>query len=481
MKRHNAKITEKEKSPSPSTYSPPLGLFNTSSPETSATCSGPVLYVDVVKNMPKLEIPHPPPPPPPSPPEFSIFREDFPALPGTRLPSNSSSAVPDDWTAMLTDDEDENVDEEDEDDEDDDDDDGEDDDEEDESEGCEDDGDSFEEGIASDVSPMNATMEMNLVEESKTSEVSSNAVTKAQPPIVTNQDMELIHRYLETAARFDVSLIFSHQFLQEGVRQRAIHRVMAKSGLSPFPNNFIKPPPGFEGAKLYARMKTNRMGMPLGGVDFELVPPVFEKLWRSRMEPSRNAVEGAFGMLGLAKNLASMTRDPLLIPKILENEANLNLGCCAGGSGSLHASFSGPFLPGRCAPHELNFETPMNYRLAGRLGLQQPKTEEMEVELLFFFFYTYPGDMMQLLSAAELAQRGWRYHKFERFWIKRQPDNPNYTYQGFQESGEYNYFNMFQWKILPRYFKLDPEQLERTIAKEELYEIYGYHPQMGGY
>ncbi|KAH8335783.1 hypothetical protein KR074_001970 [Drosophila pseudoananassae] len=475
MKRHNAKITEKEKSPSPPSYSPSLGLFKTSSPETSAHCSGAVLYVDVVKNMPKLEIPPPPPPPPPSPPEFSIFREDFPALPGTRLPSNSSSAVPDDWTAMLTDDEDEGVDEEDDDDDENDDDDDDDDDE----EGCEDDDDSLEEVIASDV--VSATTERDSVQECTTLEVASNAVTKAQTAIVTNDQMEMIYRCLETAARFDVSLIFSHQFLQEGVRQRALHRVMAKGGHSPFPNNFIKPPPGFEGAKMYACMKTNRMGMPLGGVDFELVPPVYEKLWRPRTEPSRNAVEGAFGMLGLAKHLESMTRDPFLIPKILENESNLNLGCCAGGSGSLHASFSGPFLPGRCAPHELDFEMPMNYRMAGRLCLQQPKTEQMEVELLFFFFYTYPGDMMQLLCAAELAQRGWRYHKFERFWMKRQSDNPNYAYRGFQESGEYNYFNMFQWKILPRYFKLDPEQLERTIAKEELFEIYGYHPQMGGY
>ncbi|XP_032307352.2 regulator of gene activity [Drosophila ananassae] len=346
-----------------------------------------------------------------------------------------------------------------------------------------DDVDSLEEVIVSDATPVSATTEKDFVEECKTLEVSSNAVRKEDNIVATKEQMEMLYGYLNSEARFDVSLIFSKQFLHEGVRQRALNGVVAKGVPNPFPNPLIGPPPGFECAKLYARMKTNRMGMPLGGVDFELVPPIYEKLWKSEVQPPRNAVEGSFGMLGLAKDLGSMTRNPLLIPQILEHESNLNLEthCCAGGSGSLHSSFSGPFLPGRCAPHELNFEVPMNYRMAGRLGLQQPKTEQMEVELLFFFFYTYPGDMMQLLSAAELAERGWRFHKFERFWIKRQADNPNYAYRGFQESGEYNYFNMFQWKILPRHFKLDPEQLERTITKEELFEMHGYHPQMAGY
>ncbi|XP_017067049.2 probable NOT transcription complex subunit VIP2 [Drosophila eugracilis] len=425
---------EKDKSPSPSNS--PRNQSPLSSPESSPTT---ILYVDVVKNKPKLDMMPSPPPRQLTPPEFSIFREDFPALPGTAaLPSASNSSVPDDWTSMLS------------------------------------------EADQAELAALDELAEFRDITLSSDTNVNKGPIDTFQPESQSNQSKEKpmdvkyvpqFYEYLPSSSGA-VSLIFSKQFIHEGVRQRALSAAYRKqSRLS----TRIHPPPGFENTKIFSSLKTNSTGMPLGGVELEMVSPLYDRLWKMNAKSQGSVVEGSFGMLGLAKKLESIHRNPFFMPQLYGNDVPHNAG--AGGNG-VHSTFTGPFQGSCSSPHEMNYKVPPNYHLSGRLNLQQPKTEEMQVELLFFFFYKYVGDMMQMLVAAELAERGWRYHMKERLWINRQLDNPNYSFKGFQESGEYNYFNMCQWKILPRYFQLEPDHLERTLSKEELYEMHGYHPQM---
>ncbi|KAH8351827.1 hypothetical protein KR084_000007 [Drosophila pseudotakahashii] len=429
MKRHITKIFDDKDSPRPPT--PPHYQSPVSSPEPSPIPNGyPILYVDVLKkNKPNVEILLPPPPPEVTPPpEFSIFREDFPALPGTPNPPSSAP----NWTAILR-------------------------------EGDQPGLSNFPDVVMpSDATPKAGRSEV-YIPKSRGLEEPRNFKYLPQ-----------LFDYLANPTRCEVSLIFGKQFLHEGVRQRALNKAH-KMGSAPSSSSGggVHPPPGFENSKIFARLKTNNAGMPLGGVNMQVASPLFDKVWLMNAKgTASSAVEGSFGMLGLAQKLGSVQRKPMLMPHLFGNQVLHNLG-----SGE---SFAGPFQEGLLNFHEMSCNIPVNYLMGGRLNLQHPKTEEMQVELLFYFFYTYTGDMMQMLAAAELAERGWRYHKFERFWIKRQADNPNYTFRGFQESGEYNYFNMCQWKILPRHFQLEPEQLERTLSKEELYELHGYHPQMTG-
>ncbi|KAH8412800.1 hypothetical protein KR009_005804 [Drosophila setifemur] len=423
MKRHNAKIANKVKSTNSPAHSAFKGQSHSTSPEVSHSRKGGVLYVDVVKNLPKQDIPLPSPPPPPISPEFSIFREDFPALPGSTIPSVSSSNVPDDWTAMLSED---------------------DDDQEEEEEG------SSGEVPASDVTPVSVSSEDDF---------ELQHVAQAQAQGQSSCDPDILNCLTNTTG-LDVGLIFCKQFLLEGVRQRAL------CPPAPFPEPRISAPPGFENARLYARLKARNMGLPVGGVEFELMPGNYAELWKQQVKPGITSVGGSFGLLGLANNLGS-------IPFKTEPHMDTGTNCCSAGNSQLHSIFTGPLYP------EITYNVPRCYMMFGVLGLPQPNTVQMEVELLFYYFYTYPADMMQMLSAAELAERGWRFHKIEHVWIKRQTDNPNYLCRGSYESGEYNYFNMFQWKIFPRHFNLEPEQLERTITKMELFERHGYHPQMG--
>ncbi|XP_017056810.1 uncharacterized protein LOC108098431 [Drosophila ficusphila] len=402
---------EKDKSSSPPPPYSPLSSPRSSPPPT--TNGYPVLYVDVVKNRPTERILPTPPLPRSVSPEFSIFPEDFPALPRTaNLPLDPNSTVPVDWKSALS-----------------------------------------EEERAELAKYRDEVMSSDT---KVGSDSSDDFLANVQGQEKAMDSFPQFNSYLVNSSGFDVSLIFGKQFLQEGVRQRALIASRKRHN-----QESVYPPPGFENTKIFARMKTNGTGMPLGGVNFELGTPLYDRMWKMNSESPRSAVEGSFGMLGLASKLGSVQRNPRLMPNLFGD--NVQYG------GSCRVSFPGS---------NYNYNVPLSFRLAGRLGLPQPRTDQMQVELLFYLFYTFTGDLLQMLAAAELAERGWRYHKFMLYWIIRQADNPNYSYKGYQESGEYNYFNMCQWKIQPRHFQLDPEQIDRTLSKEELYKMHGYHPQM---
>ncbi|EDW64308.2 uncharacterized protein [Drosophila virilis] len=466
MKRHNAKAIAAAVAIAAAAAASAEGKKKTE--QTKQNLNSSALYVDVVKNMSRPESSPPATPPPP---KFTILREDFPALPGTHEDlRGSSAAVPDDWTAMISDDDDDEV---------------------------------LQPPTPDSVSEraisvLDSEPAPDLLVELHSSGSSNGCKNNSyssdhetldnEPPTVAlvaattdfnNSPTELFSpdsdAYQQNYFERRNSGIFDKQFLTVGVGQRAWSRQTSNNDTTA---TNIGPPPGFEHIKFYGRLRTNRMGVPLGGVTFDITPPQGST---RRWDRPGSSMEGAYGLAGLASNLEAAQQNPHLLSQIFGHEAaglNVDAHCCACEANKLHACFAGPLQGGRCAPHEVNYDVPLHYRRAGGQDLPQPKIDQMEVELLFFFFYTYPGDMMQMLAAAELAERGWRFHIYERLWIRRQADNPHYVICGYQESGEYNYFNMVHWKILARHFDLMPEQLERTITKAELREQYGYHPQM---
>ncbi|XP_030241049.1 uncharacterized protein LOC108649961 [Drosophila navojoa] len=524
MKRHNAKAIAAAVAIAAAAAASAEGKKKA---DTKLTVSKSTLYVDVVKNMVRPE--SSPPATPPPPPKFTILREDFPALPGTQddLRSNNSATVPDDWTAIISDDDDVGNNNNNNDD------------------AVNDDVEVSQPSPSTPSPPTpspptpspDSVSEPESVPESLPESVPepesgpesdsvpepvsvAEAVPEPVPepvaelvpePVPNNSNSsgcktnsnssehETVQPELPAVAhvaattdfygssctpgtevypkivRYVKSTIFDTQFLLVGMRQRAWSRQRSSNAMSN-----VEPPPGFENIKFYSRLRTNRLGVPLGGVTLDVTPPQANS--RRSERSNGTSMEGAYGLAGLASNLAAAQQHPHLFSEIFGHEPaglNVDAHCCACEANKLHASFAGPLQGGRCAPHEVNYDIPSYYRRNSEDDLAQPKIEQMEVELLFFFFYTYPGDMMQMLAAAELAERGWRFHIYERLWIRRQADNPHYIVCDYQECGEYNYFNMVHWKIMARHFDLLPDHLERTITKVELRDQYGYHPQMG--
>ncbi|XP_030384479.1 uncharacterized protein LOC115631785 [Scaptodrosophila lebanonensis] len=507
MKRHNARKA---------LVSNALAAAAAEAVATPSTLDGAVLYVDVVKNMPK---PDPVPQSPPPPPEFSIFHEDFPALPGARAGRNSrpstSPVVPDDWTAMLSDNDETG--------------------EEEEEEGVggpmqslasdtspgasgedEDDPESGHSPAATHSSESCASGSGCVSDSSSNHELCSstcecqsvceNKLANEEVPDLNNDDdngsiqnesksgssnsassnsvvsyyrniefLPQLYEYLTMHGRLGSSYIFDLEFLSAGQRARSESRsIMTKLvGLQAPTTTGTIPPPGLG---FFPRMRSNSTGMPLGGVSFNTVEPGDGDDWvkfDTKVMPGN-----VFGLRGLAESLGTAQRSPLFMSGVYGYDAlRLNVDLLSDG-GEMHPAFGGSLHGGRRNPYEVPYDVPADYHISGLLGLPQPKIDQMQVELLFYFFYTFPCDVMQLLAAAELAERGWRFHKYERLWVRRQSDNPNYFFRGAIEVGEYNYFNMVQWKILPRHFELDPDHIEKTYLKEEIQEKYGFHPQM---
>jgi len=59
--------------------------------------------------------------------------------------------------------------------------------------------------------------------------------------------------------------------------------------------------------------------------------------------------------------------------------------------------------------------------------------EKLALETLFVCFYSMPRDVMQVLAAQELVNRGWRFHEDLRLWFSQ------------AKNGSVVYFDVIAW------------------------------------
>lgn len=88
------------------------------------------------------------------------------------------------------------------------------------------------------------------------------------------------------------------------------------------------------------------------------------------------------------------------------------------------------------------------------------KMNRYKEELLFYMFYTYTGDVLQILAAGELFNRDWRYHKEEKIWITRAPGLSTVEKGGSFERGMYYFFDPISFRKIPKEFILEYDKLE---------------------
>lgn len=146
----------------------------------------------------------------------------------------------------------------------------------------------------------------------------------------------------------------------------------------------------------------------------------------------------------------------------------------------LYQSFVSPFsdAPTQSEPE---FKLPACYMLAAQqqtVPVMDGRMNTLSEESLFYIFYAFPGDRLQLLAARELYvavrlaasgaarrsltrrtalrcvrvrmhrnQREWRYHKEERAWFSRVPEAEQTTKKQPQsERGSYYYWDVSLWR-----------------------------------
>lgn len=98
--------------------------------------------------------------------------------------------------------------------------------------------------------------------------------------------------------------------------------------------------------------------------------------------------------------------------------------------------------------------------------------ENFNDDLLFFIFYNFTKDKLQVSAAKVLFKKGWRYHIELKIWISRNENavytplsrrDPNYLV----ERGVYNWFNVVSWEIQQSEMICDFSKLDFTFFLNE--------------
>ncbi|XP_037948928.1 regulator of gene activity isoform X2 [Teleopsis dalmanni] len=173
-------------------------------------------------------------------------------------------------------------------------------------------------------------------------------------------------------------------------------------------------------------------------------------------------VNNQFGMVGLLTFIRAAESDPNLVTLALGTDLT-GLGLNLNSQESLHPTFAGPFADQPCRAQDVDYNVPPEYLInfAIRDKLSSPILKKLQEDLLFFLFYTNIGDIMQLMAAAELHSREWRYHIEEKIWITRIPGINQYEKNGTKERGTFYYFDAQSWKRLSKVFQIDAEKLDK--------------------
>lgn len=182
-----------------------------------------------------------------------------------------------------------------------------------------------------------------------------------------------------------------------------------------------------------------------------------------------------FGMVGLLTFIRTAEQDPTLAQLAMGSDLT-TLGLNLNSPENLYQNFASPWADTQCRPQDIDYHVPQEYltNTMIRDKLAPIKLSRYGDDLLFFLFYVFPGDVLQIAAAAELFNRDWRYHKEERIWITRatgqEPSVKTTTY----ERGHYYYFDCQNWRKSQKEFHLDYDKLEdRPSLPNSFYSTHG--------
>ncbi|CAG2168250.1 unnamed protein product [Oppiella nova] len=176
-------------------------------------------------------------------------------------------------------------------------------------------------------------------------------------------------------------------------------------------------------------------------------------------------VTDQFGMVGLLTFIRAAESDQSLVSLALGTDLT-TLGLNLNSNEPLYQTFAGPWSDQPLKPPEIDYPVPTEYLINASIRdkLAPLKLNRYGDDLLFFLFYMYAGDIIQILAASELYVRDWRYHKDERIWITRAPGMLPSDKQQTYERGTYYFFDPHNWRKVAKEFHLEYERLENRPA-----------------
>ncbi|KAI2798641.1 CCR4-NOT transcription complex subunit 2 [Blomia tropicalis] len=170
-----------------------------------------------------------------------------------------------------------------------------------------------------------------------------------------------------------------------------------------------------------------------------------------------------FGMAGLVSLLQSTESSTNLFSLAIGYDIttiNLNLNS----KDRIYHNYPGPWNDKQLKPFEIDYPVPPEYLVHHNVRdkIADIKTNLYSEDLLFFLFYFFAGEQMQMLATNELYSRDWRFHKDEGIWLRRQgsPLEKNNNY----ERGTYIYFDPHNWAKMQKDMTVEYDRLETNYS-----------------
>ncbi|CAK1545572.1 unnamed protein product [Leptosia nina] len=172
-------------------------------------------------------------------------------------------------------------------------------------------------------------------------------------------------------------------------------------------------------------------------------------------------IPNQFGIVGLLTFIRAAESDPSLVSLALGQDLTA-LGLNLNSPDNLYLTFAGPWADTPCRPQDMDYNVPPEYLINGsiREKLAPLRLSRYKEDLLFYLFYCFVGDVLQIAAAAELYNREWRYHMEEKVWISQAPGMPMVEKTSTYERGTYYFFDAHNWRKVAKEFHLDYSKLE---------------------
>ncbi|XP_075984384.1 CCR4-NOT transcription complex subunit regena isoform X1 [Anticarsia gemmatalis] len=172
-------------------------------------------------------------------------------------------------------------------------------------------------------------------------------------------------------------------------------------------------------------------------------------------------IPNQFGIVGLLTFIRAAESDPSLVSLALGQDLTA-LGLNLNSPDNLYLTFAGPWADTPCRPQDMDYHVPPEYLINGsiREKLAPLRLSRYKEDLLFYLFYCFVGDVLQIAAATELYNREWRYHMEEKVWISQAPGMPMVEKTSTYERGTYYFFDAHNWRKVAKEFHLDYSKLE---------------------
>ncbi|KAL5202334.1 hypothetical protein ABZP36_013286 [Zizania latifolia] len=153
---------------------------------------------------------------------------------------------------------------------------------------------------------------------------------------------------------------------------------------------------------------------------------------------STDTASRQYGLLGLVSAMNLKEDDPAASLSLGIDLATLGLDMNS--SDPLYKTFGSPWSN---EPYkgEADYQIPACYSLEQPPTLQPLHFKKFSLPVLFYIFYSMPRDVAQLHAAKELYNKGWFYHKEQRLWLTRIPNEPPLVKTANYEQGSYIYMD----------------------------------------